>query len=105
MDSRLIKYMQTGHILAAVAREGSFSKAAALLGVHQTAISHRVKSLEAALGVKIFKRTTRQLTPTSAGKLLCDTASTSVNEMQKAYNHVTGMQKDTSIRPTGRLSF
>ena len=98
MDARLIKYIQTSHILAVVAREGSFSKAAEVLGVHQTAISHRVKSLEEVMGVQIFKRTTRKLTLTHVGQRLCGTARDCVLEMQKSYTHATQHKSDSSIR-------
>jgi LysR family glycine cleavage system transcriptional activator len=100
MNSRLIKYIQTSHILATVAAEGSFSKAAKVLGVHQTAISHRVKSLEDALGLQIFKRSTRMLTPTTLGETLCQAATAAVTDLKKTYHQVTTQQQDKAIRLT-----
>lgn len=54
----------------AVAREQSFTRAAARLGVSQSAVSHTVRSLEARLGVRLLTRTTRSVAPTEAGERL-----------------------------------
>lgn len=53
-----------------VAREGSFTRAAGLLGVSPSALSHAVKGLEARLGVRLLTRTTRRLSTTEAGERL-----------------------------------
>lgn len=53
-----------------VARERSFTKAAAKLGVSQSALSHTVRALEARLGVRLLARTTRSVSPTEAGERL-----------------------------------
>lgn len=58
---------------AAVAREGSFTKAAALLNVSQSALSHTVRRLEERLGVRLLSRTTRSVAPTDAGERLLQT--------------------------------
>ena len=49
-----------------VARERSFTKAAAKLGVSQSALSHTIRGLEARLGVRLLTRTTRSVAPTAA---------------------------------------
>jgi len=54
----------------AVAREGSFTKAAAQLGVSQSALSHTIRALETSLGVRLLTRTTRSVSPTEAGERL-----------------------------------
>ncbi len=54
----------------AVGREGSFTKAAAKLGVSQSALSHTVRGLEERLGVRLLTRTTRSVSPTEAGERL-----------------------------------
>jgi DNA-binding transcriptional LysR family regulator len=54
----------------AVARERSFTKAAARLGVSQSALSHTIKGLEARLGLRLLTRTTRSVAPTEAGERL-----------------------------------
>src|SRR5262250_1918221 len=59
--------------LVAVARERSFTKAAAKLGVSQSALSHTVRGLEARLGVRLLTRTTRSVSPTEAGERLLQT--------------------------------
>jgi DNA-binding transcriptional LysR family regulator len=48
----------------AVARERSFTKAAAKLGVSQSALSHTMRDLEERLGVRLLTRTTRSVSPT-----------------------------------------
>ena len=54
----------------AVARERSFTRAAAKLGVSQSALSHTIRGLEARLGVRLLTRTTRSVAPTEAGERL-----------------------------------
>lgn len=54
--------------LVAVAREQSFTKAAAKLNVSQSALSQTVRELEARLGVRLLTRTTRSVSPTEAGE-------------------------------------
>ncbi|RWA69655.1 MAG: LysR family transcriptional regulator [Mesorhizobium sp.] len=54
----------------AVARERSFTKAAAELGTSQSTLSHTIKELEARLGVRLLTRTTRSVAPTEAGERL-----------------------------------
>jgi len=54
----------------AVARERSFTKAAAQLGVSQSALSHTIRGLEERLGMRLLTRTTRSVSPTAAGERL-----------------------------------
>lgn len=54
----------------AVARDQSFTKAAAKLGVTPSALSHTLRSLEERLGVRLLARTTRNVAPTEAGERL-----------------------------------
>jgi len=54
----------------AVARERSFTRAAAQLGVSQSALSHTIRALEARMGVRLLTRTTRSVSPTEAGERL-----------------------------------
>ncbi len=70
--------MQRGHLddlaaFVAVGREQSFTKAAAKLGVSQSALSHTMRELEARLGVRLLTRTTRSVAPTEAGERLLHT--------------------------------
>src|SRR6266540_2506944 len=67
--------MQRGRLddlqaFVAVARERSFTKAAAKLGVSQSALSHTMCQLEARLGLRLLTRTTRSVAPTEAGERL-----------------------------------
>ncbi|MFC7738660.1 LysR family transcriptional regulator [Roseomonas sp. GCM10028921] len=57
----------------AVARERSFTRAAAKLGVSQSALSQTVRGLEARLGLHLLTRTTRSVAPTEAGERLLRT--------------------------------
>src|SRR6478672_867675 len=54
----------------AVARERSFTRAAAQLGISQSALSHTIRRLEEGLGVRLLARTTRSVSPTEAGEQL-----------------------------------
>ncbi|PLC50915.1 LysR family transcriptional regulator [Pollutimonas subterranea] len=54
----------------AVARDQSFTKAAARLGLTPSALSHTMKALEERLGVRLLARTTRNVAPTEAGERL-----------------------------------
>jgi DNA-binding transcriptional LysR family regulator len=62
------------HVFMLVAREGSFTRAAAALGVAQSGISRTIRALEARLGVQLLTRTTRKLSLTQAGEQLYRTA-------------------------------
>lgn len=54
----------------AVARDQSFTKAAARLGITPSALSHTIRALEERLGVRLLARTTRNVAPTEAGERL-----------------------------------
>ena len=60
---------------AAVVRAGSFTRAAAQLGVTQSALSQTVRALERRLDLKLLNRTTRSLSPTEAGERLYQTVA------------------------------
>src|SRR5438270_1418606 len=67
---------------AAVGRERSFTKAAAKLGVSQSALSQTVSQLEARLGVRLLTRTTRSVAPTEAGERLLRVVAPRFEEIQ-----------------------
>jgi DNA-binding transcriptional LysR family regulator len=66
----------------AVAREQSFTRAAAKLGVSQSALSHTMRELEARLGVRLLTRTTRRVAPTEAGERLAQTLGPRFEEIE-----------------------
>lgn len=68
----------------AVARERSFTKAAAQLGVSPSALSHTVRRLEERLGVRLLMRTTRNVTTTDAGEQLVGSAGPHVEGIDEA---------------------
>src|SRR5258708_16906195 len=65
-----------------VARDGSFTKAAAKLGVSQSALSYTIKELEARLKLHLLTRTTRSLSPTAAGERLLRNAGPRIEEIE-----------------------
>src|SRR2546421_3332386 len=68
--------------LVAVGRERSFTKAAAKLGVSQSALSQTIRQLEARLGVRLLTRTTRSVSPTEAGERLMRTVGPRFEEIE-----------------------
>mgnify|MGYP005985561661 CR=1 FL=1 len=55
-----------------VARERSFTRAAAKLGLSQSALSHSMRALEERMGIRLLTRTTRSVSPTEAGERLLE---------------------------------
>lgn len=72
------------------AEAGSFSAAARRLGLTPTAISRNVAMLERNLGVRLFHRTTRQLSLTEAGEQLLHQIGGSIDTVQAALAQVGG---------------
>src|SRR5580658_2301865 len=66
----------------AVARERSFTKAAAQLGVSQSALSQTIRGLESRLGLRLLTRTTRSVAPTEAGERLLLIAGPRLEEIE-----------------------
>src|SRR3954454_9865779 len=66
----------------AVARERSFTRAAALIGVSPSALSHTIRGLEERLGVRLLTRTTRRVAPTEAGERLLATIGPHFDEIE-----------------------
>jgi len=82
-----------------VARERSFTRAAAQLGVSQSALSHTVKQLEERMGLRLLTRTTRNVSPTPAGERLLDNLTPKFLEIEREIAAVTEMGE----RPTGTV--
>mgnify|MGYP001572447639 CR=1 FL=1 len=72
------------HLLAflAVARERSFTRAAAKLGMSQSALSHTIRGLEARMGMRLLTRTTRSVAPTEAGERLLQSVGPHFEEIE-----------------------
>ena len=66
----------------AICREGSFTRAAAKLGVSPSALSHTMRALESRLGVRLLTRTTRSVSPTDAGERLLASVAPRLDEIE-----------------------
>ncbi|EPW5455481.1 LysR family transcriptional regulator [Enterobacter hormaechei] len=82
-----------------VARERSFTRAAAQLGVSQSALSHAMRNLEARLEVRLLTRTTRSVAPTEAGEQLFMRLSPHLLEIEQ---ELTAL-RDTRDKPAGNI--
>jgi DNA-binding transcriptional LysR family regulator len=79
-----------------VAREKSFTRAAAQLGVSQPALSHTIRSLEARLGVPLLTRTTRSVSTTEAGDRLLQTVAPRIDEIEAGLDAVSELRDKPS---------
>jgi LysR family transcriptional regulator, transcription activator of glutamate synthase operon len=82
MDVRQLRYVE------AVARHRHFTRAADELHVAQSALSHQVRRLETELGVALFERTSRRVTPTEAGLAIAARARRVLVELDEARQEV-----------------
>jgi DNA-binding transcriptional LysR family regulator len=83
----------------AVARDRSFTKAAAKLGVSQSALSHTVRGLEARLGLRLLTRTTRSVSPTEAGERLLQTVGHRFEEIEAELESLSELRE----KPAGTI--
>jgi len=83
----------------AVARERSFTRAAAKLGVSQSALSHTMRRLEAKLGIRLLTRTTRSLSPTEAGDRLLERLGPHFEQIQTELDQITELRD----KPAGTI--
>lgn len=82
-----------------VAKEQSFTRAAAKLGVSQSALSHAIRGLEERLGVRLLTRTTRSVAPTEAGQQLLERVAPRLAEIEDELIAITEL-KD---KPAGTI--
>ena len=87
------------HAFLAVARERSFTRAAAQLGVSQSALSQTVRGLEARLGLRLFTRTTRSVAPTEAGERLLRSVGPRLEEIEAELAAI----KELREKPAGTI--
>src|SRR4051812_4563502 len=83
----------------AVARERSFTKAAAQLGVSQSALSHTIRGLEERLGLRLLTRSTRSVAPTDAGERLVHTVGPHFEEIESGLSALTALRE----KPAGTI--
>src|SRR6266705_4018092 len=96
--------MQRGRLddlvaFVAVARERSFTNAAAKLGISQSALSHTIRELEERLGVRLLTRTTLSVSPTGAGERLLHNVGPRFDEIEAELAAITELRK----KPAGRI--
>ncbi|MFA3781066.1 LysR family transcriptional regulator [Yersinia sp. 1652 StPb PI] len=82
-----------------VARERSFTKAAAKLGVSQSALSHSIRGLEERLELRLLTRTTRSVAPTEAGERLANSLGPRFAEIESELDALSEMRE----RPAGNI--
>ncbi|ANL69950.1 LysR family transcriptional regulator protein (plasmid) [Rhizobium phaseoli] len=82
-----------------VARERSFTKAAAKVGVSQSALSHTIRQLEERLGVRLLTRTTRSVSPTEAGERMLISIGPLFDEIGMAIDGLNTLRE----RPAGTI--
>ena len=96
MSSDSISDLRT---FVSVAREGSFTRAAARLGVSQSALSHTLRKLETRLDVRLLNRTTRSVSTTAAGQTLLDSIAPRFEEIEQSLTDLLGNRD----RPAGTI--
>lgn len=79
-----------------VARLGTVSGAAEVLGVHHATVIRHIDALEARLGTKLFQRHTRGYTPTEAGQELLQVAQTADDQFLQLANRLKGQRETVS---------
>jgi len=82
-----------------VAREASFTRAAAQLGVSQSALSHTVRGLEERLGLRLLTRTTRSVAPTEAGERLIQAIGSRFDDIDASLAALSAMRE----KPAGTV--
>lgn len=83
----------------AVAREQSFTRAAAKLGVSQSALSHTISRFEERLGIRLLTRSTRSVAPTQAGERLLRTVGPRLDEVERELASLTELRD----KPAGTI--
>lgn len=81
-------------IFLAVFRGQGFRAAAKTLGTAPSTVSERITALEVSLGVPLFIRTTRSVTPTEAGRMLAERMAPLLSEMRSVMNDVASSQRE-----------
>jgi DNA-binding transcriptional LysR family regulator len=82
-----------------VAKERSFTRASAKLGISQSALSHTIRKLESRLGVRLLTRTTRSVSPTEAGERLLLSAGPRLEEIEAELAALSELRE----KPAGTL--
>jgi DNA-binding transcriptional LysR family regulator len=84
---------------AVVAQERSFTRAAARLGISQSALSHSMSGLERRLGIQLLARTTRSVSPTAVGRTLLEDLTPALERVEQSLAEARKLRD----RPMGRI--
>lgn len=79
-----------------VAREGTFTRAAAQMGVTQSALSQAISGLEARLQIRLLTRTTRSVSPTAAGERLLNAIGNRFDEIEAELDELSALRDKPS---------
>jgi DNA-binding transcriptional LysR family regulator len=86
-------------VFAVVAEERSFTRAAARLGISQSALSHSMRGLEKKLGLQLLARTTRSVSPTAAGTALLQDLAPALERIERSLAEARKQRES----PSGRI--
>src|SRR3954462_205538 len=91
--------LDTIFVFLAVARERSFTRAAAQLGLSQSTLSHTIRELEERLGLRLLARTTRSVAPTEAGERPLRTVGPRFEEIEAELDALSDLRE----KPAGTI--
>ena len=86
-------------VFATVAEERSFTRAAVRLGLSQSALSHTIRGLEKRLGLQLLARTTRSVSPTTAGIAILKELTPALDQIERSISEARRLRD----RPGGRV--
>ncbi len=98
-DAHSVELWQHLHWLSVLAQQGSYTAAAARLGVSKAAMSQRIAELERIARVMLVQRTTRSVRLTEAGQRLVDDTRASFDQIEQSFAQV----RDLADVPSGLL--
>ncbi len=86
-------------LVVTVRQQGSMVAAAKVLHIAPSAVTKRLAALEAQLGLRLFQRTTRRVSPTAEGESLCDRAL----ELLRGFTDIEAELRERQAEPTGQI--
>lgn len=105
LDLRRLPSLDALKGFVAAARHASFTQAAEALFLTQSAVSRQVQTLEQRLGVKLFRRSTRQLQLTPEGAILYRAALDAFAELDEALRHIAAPRRPAGVTVSSSIGF